>query len=177
MKYIFSLFFFILFFSACVPKNSIKAAKYGEVNNMKIIVNNGYNINYCYNSIGTINNNCTPLRVATVYSQYEMVKYLLQNGADITLERNKFYGYGLLSQAIASGDHRIVKILIDSNVYFNTNIIGIDKYMFTCAKEISNNLKRFAQKYHNKLKYKKQILKQQKINDIKNNKIDNLLGI
>ncbi len=147
------------------------------------------------------NTNATPLAIAVYYSgyylskqqqdeNYKIIKYLLENGADV--KNNRYIGFDSFNMSLLSYDHRVVKILMDHNVPIKNFAIpdlrtSIDKAFgkegdtdqgTICGfKQYICDNQAFAKQYYQELQVKKKQLKEEKFNEQKNTDIDNLLGI
>lgn len=77
------------------------------------------NINY-----QQIESKYTPLMIAVEYERHELIKILLEHGADT--EYTTIYGNTALLLAVIYQNHEIMKILLDAGA--NVNVINTSKY-------------------------------------------------
>ena len=158
MKYII-LIFLLIFLSAC---NGIEASiDDNDVVSLKKHIDESGNVNQ---KIG----NFTAVQYAVYKGQYDVVKYLLANGAKL----RPMKGHSYIEWAIISGDKRLVMLLIDYGVKVNNiNISGMDPHSNITNIQTSCNyqqyicdLKKFAYSYYknkrgnNKVNFKSYII-------------------
>ena len=90
--------------------NLYNAAEKGDINQIKVLLEQGYNINFrCQNQC----EGWTPLMIASANGHYNAVKLLLEKGADPNLQ-NKF-GRTALQFAVRYKFVPIIQILLDNN--------------------------------------------------------------
>lgn len=90
----------------------IWAIERGKVNNVKTLLKRGALVNY-----NTFKDGETPLSKAAVYKQPEMVRMLIESGADVNLGRSRTP----LQAASMSCDVESAKLLIEHGAHINTN--------------------------------------------------------
>jgi len=119
------------------------AAERGDVNRVKQLLNAGVDVNAKNNDYGS-----TALIVTSTVGHTEVVKILLEKGADVNSE-NK-YGDTALMGAAAAGQTKIVKALLQKGANVNTkNKYGWSALMMAVKKghtEVVNLLKQAGAK-------------------------------
>ena len=80
----------------------------GKLNNVKILLNNGLSVN-CQNDLGE-----TPLHVAIVKNDFELIKLLIKYEPDTTLSTDKD-NFTAMKYAEIQGNKSIIKIIYDLN--------------------------------------------------------------
>lgn len=115
----------------------ITACKYNP-KYVKVFIDKGADINVC-KSVDY------PLRTLYKKRNYDMFKYLIDNGADLTI---KYYGYDILDEVIRS--YKYFKLVINNYPYNNG-------YVKNIQKNGSNRLTRYILKYnpHRDREYKR----------------------
>ena len=130
MRFLRIIIFSILFFIISISSNSyvfsndiktlndqlIAASTDGDLAGVKTFIKQGADINYYVEYRGT------PLNFASINGHLEIVKYLVENGADIHF--NKFNDTPLRSTSV-NGHLEIVKYLIMNGVKINCMMIKI----------------------------------------------------
>ncbi len=88
------------------------AARYGELEIVRFLINNGADVNY------EDNDGWTALKFAAGEGKLEIVKFLINNGADVNAKDNN--GWTALMSAANNGYLKIVKYLVDNGADVNT---------------------------------------------------------
>lgn len=191
----------IIIFNGCT-QNAVTLVLRDNIDGLKKYHENGGNISQ-KNRPGS--SGMTPIEAAVLRStidmfmedskyekkNYKIIKYLLENGANVKNVRHSAYNreYDLFNYSLLSANVDVVKILMDYDVTIHNfnipsvkvnmvgDIIGKDNRTTCGYKQYICNNQKFAKKYYQKLKLKKQQVQQKQISDKKNNEVDNLLGI
>lgn len=98
-----------------IAESLIYAAKYGDVNVVKFLVEK------CNADVNMLDeNHTTPLHIAAIEGNYEVVKYLAEHGAD--LNTRDIEGYTPLMNATIEGNFEIVRLLILKGATFERDV-------------------------------------------------------
>lgn len=100
----------LIFLSGCAP-NLIKVVKSGNINNTKVLISKGSDVN-ARNKDGY-----TVLAMASWYGHKEIVELLIENGADVNA-RSKNDVTALMAASL-SGQKEIVELLIENGADVN----------------------------------------------------------
>src|SRR4030042_7047759 len=109
------------------------AAKAGDFNKVKDLVANGANVNY---KVRWLDRDATPLEEALESGNFDIIKFLIDKGADIDKESDTLF---ILQNAVWKGNLKIVKYLLEKGSYLN--------------KSCSNDLIFSAVGHHDVLQY------------------------
>lgn len=173
-------------FVSCA-KNPYSSAWKGDVQGMHESFNKGWDVNG--RGPDGVLPKSTPLATAVAFGQYEIVKLLIDKGADLQTNRNKLKrgctawgsstnkNYGLLAMAIAVRDKRIVEILIDNDVPYDIDYTGFCTSPAKKNEQATRNMQKYAIKYYKEVEIRKKQIKQEKVQSNKNDSVDALLGI
>lgn len=85
---------------------------------MKLLVASGANVN-------GVHDLATPLSKACYMGQTEVVKFLIENGANVNAQPADVTGQLPLQQAIMSGSFDIVKLLIEHDAKIDDTIVSL----------------------------------------------------
>ncbi len=108
-----------------------KASRNGDYERVKELLDNGVDVNI----INKNNKNCTPLHIASIYGHIEILRLLIERGANINaLDKSKISS---LSYACYHKRLDVVKLLLKNNA--NVNIV--DNYGNTLLHDVCHGYK------------------------------------
>jgi len=114
---------------------------------VKLLIDNKANVNHKASSDG-----CTPLIIATHYSNYRIVDLLIKNGADVNATDNKsktVLAYAC-NQTANSASYAIIKSLLEHGALVNSKTTTLAE-LLTFAKQNNVNTWNNGNNYHNKI--------------------------
>jgi len=152
-----------------IPKTEysswIRAAAEGDITAIRLYIDKGYDVNTLHNHVTTILSdasdiisNSNALMAAAGYNQEEIVKLLLENGANVNIANS--WGVTPLMKASSNGHENIVKLLLengaDVSTKSNKGLTALDLAVANKHKKIAELLKRKGAKEDTKfLTYQK----------------------
>ena len=87
----------------------VSAVNNGDVEMVKILLSYGADINH--------GRGPTPLHLSIIYKDYQMAKFLLENGVDVNIAKHD--GMTALHDAVKSGNMEMVKLLVEKGADVN----------------------------------------------------------